>query len=353
MFVYKPNNAVHKFVAFLTQVTLKHIMNTSLLNRKIRWGIIGLGNIAHKFASDLLTVQDAELYAVASRNQENANVFAKQYNAKKAYGSYDALANDSKLDAVYVATPHSFHKAHTLLCLEKGIAVLCEKPFAMHSHEVAEMVACAKANKVLLMEALWTYFLPHYQFAIQKLKNKTYGNILKIEADFGFKPEFNAGSRVFNKSLGGGSLLDIGIYPIFAALSALGIPKIIEANATYFENGVDSSCSILFNYKNNAQAILKSTFLETTPTEAIFYCEKATIKVNSRFHGPSNVSIIIDGQEELFDFNYSTSGYSYEIIHFNQLLKEGKTESDIMTFDFSLQLMQTLDKVRESIGLEY
>jgi predicted dehydrogenase len=328
-------------------------MNTLIQNRKIRWGIIGLGNIAHKFASDLLTVQDAELYAVASRNQEKANTFAKQYNAKKAYDSYKALVNDVNIDAIYIATPHSFHKAHTLLCIEKGIAVLCEKPFAMHSHEVAEMVACAKANKVLLMEALWTYFLPHYQFALQKLKNKTYGNILKMEADFGFKPEFNAGSRVFNKSLGGGSLLDIGIYPIFAALSALGIPKTIEANATYFENGVDSSCSILFNYKNNAQAILKSTFLETTPTEAIFYCEKATIKVNSRFHGPSNVSIIIDGQEELFDFNYSTSGYSYEIIHFNQLLKEGKTESDIMTFDFSLQLMQTLDKVRESVGLEY
>lgn len=328
-------------------------MKTSIQNRKIRWGIIGLGNIAHKFASDLLTVDDAELYAVASRNQENANAFAKQYNAKKTYGSYDALANDDKLDAVYIATPHSFHKAHTLLCLEKGIAVLCEKPFAMHSHEVADMVAYAKANKVLLMEALWTYFLPHYQFTLQKLKNKTFGNILKIEADFGFKPEFNPDSRVFNKSLGGGSLLDIGIYPIFAALSSLGTPRSIEADATFYENGADSSCSIRFDYEDNVKAFLKSTFLESTPTEAIFTCEQGIIKINSRFHGPSNVSIIIDGQEDNFDFNYTTNGYSYEIMHFNQLIREGKTESDIMTFDFSLLLMQTLDKVRETIELSY
>jgi len=328
-------------------------MNTSIQNRKIRWGIIGLGNIAHKFASDLLTVQDAELYAVASRSHENANVFAKQYNAKKAYGSYDALVNDDTLDAVYVATPHSFHKVHTLLCLEKGIAVLCEKPFAMHTNEVLEMTAYAKANKVLLMEALWSYFLPHYQYALDVIGTNQFGAVQKLEADFGFKPEFNPDSRVFKKSLGGGSLLDIGIYPIFAALSALGIPKTIDANATFFENGVDSSCDMVFNYDNNVQAFLRSTFLESTPTEALFYCEKATIRINSRFHSPSNVSIITDGKEELVDFNYSTNGYNYEITHFNTLIREGKTESDIMTFDFSLKLMQTLDKVREAVGLSY
>jgi predicted dehydrogenase len=321
--------------------------------QKIRWGIIGLGNIAHKFAEDLLTVNDAQLYAVASRTKENANTFASKFNAEKAYGSYEELVKDPNIDAVYIATPHSFHKDHALLCLEHGIAVLCEKPFAMNGNEVNEMITKAKENKVLLMEALCTSVLPHYQFALNELKNKTFGNILKLEADFGFKSEHSLDSRVLKKSLGGGSLLDIGIYPIFAALSSLGLPLSIDANATFFENGADSSCSMIFNYGNNVEAILKSTFLENTPTEAIFYCEKGIIKINSRFSGPSTVTKISNNKEETIDFNYKTKGYDYEIRHFNKFLRQEKTESDVMSFDFSRKLIQTLDKIREIIGLKY
>lgn len=325
----------------------------SLKNRKIRWGIIGLGKIADKFATDLSTVDNSELYAVASRTQQKANEFAKKFNAKKAYGSYEALTKDSNLDAVYIATPHVFHKENTLLCLRNGIAVLCEKPFAMNSDEVTEMIDCAKANNVLLMEALWTYFLPHYQYVLKELEAKTFGEILKLEADFGFKPEYDLSSRLIKKSLGGGSLLDIGIYPIFAALSTLGIPQNIEANATFFENEVDSSCKMIFQYPNNASASLKSTLLEDTATEAIFYCEKGVIKINSQFHAPSTVTLLSDGTEQTIDFNYKTIGYNYEVIHFNNLLRQGKTESDIMTFSFSKKLMKTLDKVRHLIKLEY
>ncbi len=327
-------------------------MSKSFQNRKIRWGIIGLGKIAHKFAADLLTVDNAQLYAVASRSLEKAKAFATKYNSK-AYDSYELLVNDAYVDAIYIATPHSFHKEHTLLCLEKGIAVLCEKPFAMNSDEVKTMIAKARKHNVLLMEALCTSVLPHYQFALNELKNKTFGNILKIEADFGFKPKFDINSRVFNKSLGGGSLLDIGIYPIFAAISTLEEPNSIEASATFYENGVDSSCSIIFNYNNDVKAILESTFLKTTPTEAVFYCEKGIIKINSRFSGPTTVTKISNNQEETIDFYYKTKGYDYEIMHFNQLLRNGKTESDIMSFDFSSKLMLTLDKVREIIGLKY
>ncbi|HEX9827888.1 MAG TPA: Gfo/Idh/MocA family oxidoreductase, partial [Flavobacteriaceae bacterium] len=150
--------------------------------KKIRWGIIGLGNIAHKFAQDIMTVEGCELYAVASRSQEKANTFASEYNVPKAYSSYEALANDVQVDAVYIATPHSLHKENTILCLEKGIAVLCEKPFAMNLEQVSEMIAVAKTQNVLLMEALWTYFLPHYQYVLKTLENKTYGNFLKMEA---------------------------------------------------------------------------------------------------------------------------------------------------------------------------
>lgn len=328
-------------------------MIKSLKHRKIRWGIIGLGNIAHKFAADLLTVDDAQLYAVASRTQEKADTFATKYNATKSYGSYKSLVNDTHIDAIYIATPHSHHKENTLLCLEKGIAVLCEKPFAMNSEEVGIMIVKAKENNILLMEALCTYFLPHYRYILNLLNKKEYGNIIKLEADFGFKPTFDINSRVFKKSLGGGSLLDIGIYPIFAALSTLEEPNSIQASATFFENGVDSSCSMVFNYKNDVKAILKSTFLQTTPTEAVFYCENGIIKINGKFSGPSTVTLITDDIEETIDFDYKTKGYIYEIIHFNQLLRNGKTESDIMPFVFSTNLIHTLDKVREIIGLSY
>ncbi|KAA5823434.1 Gfo/Idh/MocA family oxidoreductase [Algibacter amylolyticus] len=321
--------------------------------KTINWGIIGLGSIANKFATDLLTIEGAKLYAVASRNQDKADAFAAKYNATKAFGSYEAMVEDKNIDAIYIATPHALHKENTSLCLQHGIAVLCEKPFAMNADEVAEMIAKAKAENVLLMEALWTYFLPHYQYVLKALEDKVFGNLVKLEADFGFHRDFDDSTRLFNKSLGGGSLLDIGIYPIFAALSTLGIPKTINAQATYFENGADSSCTMLFDY-DDTKALLKSTLLENTPTEAIFYCENGTIKINTMFHMPTTVTLIPKGgKPETIDFNYKTIGYNYETIHFNELLRAGKTESDVMTFAFSEQLIKTLDAVRTKINLEY
>ncbi|MFT6985666.1 MAG: putative dehydrogenase [Psychromonas sp.] len=325
----------------------------SLKNRNIRWGIIGLGHIADTFASDLLTVKGAELYAVASRSEQKAQAFAQKHHATKAYASYEALANDANIDAVYIATPHSEHKGNALLCLEQGIAVLCEKPFAMNGEQVNSMIAAAKKNNVLLMEALWTYFLPHYQFVLTALNNQTYGKLLKIEADFGFRREFDDQSRLFNKSLGGGSLLDIGIYPIFAALSTLGMPDTITADATFFDNGADSSCSMTFDYNNGSTALLKSTLLESTPGEAVFYCEQGIIKINRGFNSPSTVTLINDATQENIDFDCKTHGYNYEINHFNALLRQQKTESDIMTYKFSQNLIETLDCVRELIGLQY
>lgn len=321
--------------------------------KTIRWGIIGLGKIATKFATDLATIPDAELYAVASRSQENADSFAEKFNATKAYNSYESLAKDPNVDAVYIATPHSFHKAHSILCLEQKKAVLCEKPFAMNLDEVETMIATAKANNVLLMEALWTYFLPHYQYILKILNDNTFGKILKLEADFGFTRPFDDDSRLFNKELGGGSLLDIGIYPIFAAISTLGLPDAIKASCTTFNNGADSSCDMLFSYNNGATASLKSTLVENTPTTCTFYCENATIKLNTQFHTPTSITITKEGKEETIDFTGNTIGYNFETLHFNQLLRDGKTESDIMSFDFSRNLIKTLDTVRQHIQLEY
>ena len=321
-------------------------------NKTIKWGIIGLGKIANKFATDLATIENATLVAVASRSKENAIEFAAKHNATKAYGSYTDLVNDAAVDAIYIATPHSFHKEHTLLCLQHKKAVLCEKPFAMNLQEVEEMIAVAKENNVLLMEALWTFFLPHFNYVLELVKNEKFGKLKNLEADFGFFPVYDETSRVFKKEVGGGSLLDIGIYPIFAALSTLGKPNSINANATFFKNGADAECTMSFNY-NDAKATLKSTLLENTPTQAIFTFETAVVKMNTKFHEPSTVTIIKNNTEKTIDFNYKTIGYNYETEHFNQLLREGKKESTIMTFDFSKTLIKTLDEVRALIGLKY
>lgn len=328
-------------------------MNKQKHLKTINWGIIGLGNIAHKFATDLLTINGAKLYAVASRNQNKANTFATTYNAVKAYASYEDLTKDPNVDAVYIATPHALHKANTLLCLNNDKAVLCEKPLAINTKEVNTMHAKATEKSVLLMEAMWTYFLPHYQYVLNALNNKLYGNIIKLEADFGFYRDFDNTGRLFNKALGGGSLLDIGIYPIFVALTTLGVPQNIAAKATFFNNGTDASCTINFKYKN-ADAVLKSTLLEDTPTEVIFHCQRGIIKINSPFYAPTTVTLIPHlGKTETIEFAVDTAGYNYEVIHFNNLLREQKTESDIMTFNFSKQLIKTLDEVRAKINLNY
>lgn len=318
----------------------------------IRWGILGLGHIAQKFAEDIAAVYGAELYAVASRSFQKASSFAHKFDVSKYYDSYDLLVKDPLVDAIYIATPHSFHKEHSIFCLKHKKAVLCEKPFAMNLQEVSEMIAVAKAQKVLLMEALWTYFLPHYTFVLEIVKEERFGKLIGLEADFGFYAPFNSESRVFKKELGGGSLLDIGIYPIFAAISTLGLPENIEAIATFYENGVDASCDMVFQY-SNAQAVLKSTFLKETATEAIFTFENAQLQIDSRFHESKRVCIVQNGKEEVHTFERSSMGYNYEIEHFNWLLRAGKTESNLMSFEFSKNLIKTLDLVREKIGLSY
>ena len=323
-----------------------------MTNRNIRWGIIGLGKIANKFATDLASIKNVELVAVASRNIQNANNFAEKHNAKKAYSSYEELAKDSNVDAVYIATPHSFHKEHAILCLQNKKAVLCEKPFAMNLSEVTEMIEAAKENNVLLMEALWSFFLPHFTYVLDLVKSEKFGKLKSLEADFGFHTPYNTDSRLFKKELGGGSLLDIGIYPIFAALATLGEPDAIDASATFFENGADASCDMVFQYKN-AKATLKSTLLEETPSIAILKFEKAIVKLNRQFHQSSSITIIQNNTEEIINFDFKTIGYNYETEHFNNLLRAGEKESNMMTFEFSKNLINTLDKVRGIIGLTY
>ncbi len=318
-----------------------------------KWGILGPGKIARKFAKGLTEVPGAELYAVASRAIAKAEGFSKEFNAKKFYGSYEDLVKDEELDIIYIATPHVFHYEQTLLCLKHKKAVLCEKPFAMNKEQVNEMILTAKKENVFLMEALWTYFLPHYQYVLELVKSEKFGKITGLEADFGFEAPFLPEKRLFNKDLGGGSLLDIGIYPVFAALSLLGKPTTISAQAEFSETGVDESCCIDFNYRYGVRAHLLSTINKTTPTTATINFEKARLTINRRFHEPTSVTILHNNQEETISFDVKTNGYNFEAEHVQQMLAQGRTESTVMSFEKNLELIGLLDGIREKIGLSY
>lgn len=321
--------------------------------KHINWGILGCGKIAHKFAKDLKFVSNARLYAVASRDPKKARDFANVYSSVFFYESYEEMANNPDIHVIYIATPHVFHYKHTLLCLNHKKAVLCEKPFAMNLSQVEEMIATAKKNNVFLMEALWTYFLPHYQYVLDIVTKKELGNIKKLTADFGFTTTFDPESRVFNKKLGGGSLLDVGIYPLFAALSCIGYPDDITAHATIGKTGVDENCTIQLHYTNSVTASLFSAVTQKTDTQAILEFENGTITINSRFHEPSSVTIIKNGISKKIEFDVITNGYNFEAIHVQEMILQNRTESTIMSFEKSLQLITLLDAVRNKIGLHY
>ena len=325
------------------------------MTKKYNWGIIGCGKIANKFAHDLLLVEEANLYAVASRSLEKATIFGKKYQAEKFYGSYQELAADPNIDAIYIATPHVFHCKNTLMCLDAGKAVLCEKPFGMNKGEIKQMIAKAKEKNVFLMEAFWSRFFPTIEKMLELIEEGKIGNIVQVRADFGFKAEYDTTKRLFNKELGGGSLLDIGLYPVFLSLITLGKPKKITAKAIMSDTAVDAACMMIFEYDNNKTAVLDSTLLARTPSEGWIVGSEGSIKLHTRFHEASKLSLF-NGQQELQKSEYfkiKGFGYSYEIQEVINCLKAGKVQSDKLPWSFSLDLMEVLDRVREEIGLVY
>ncbi|WP_298418594.1 Gfo/Idh/MocA family oxidoreductase [uncultured Kordia sp.] len=323
------------------------------MNTKTNWGIIGLGKIANKFAADLQLSETSTLYGVASRSLEKATNFATKYNARKAYDSYEAIVNDSEIDVIYIATPHTFHFENTMLCLQHHKAVLCEKPMGINAQQTQTMIQEAKAKNLFLMEAIWTRFMPTIEKLLALLDEKIIGDIISVHADFGFRSEFNIESRLYNKKLAGGSLLDIGIYPIFLSLLVLGIPTDINAMARMTVTEVDSFCTMLFNYKNNSKAVLESTFETNTPTEAYIHGTKGSIKLHRRFHQATTLTLQKDGAETVFELPHIGNGYFHEIEEVNTCIQNGVTESSKLPLAFSNQLIQIIDRVKVKIGLEY
>lgn len=325
----------------------------------MNWGIIGLGRIARQFADDLRLLPNARLLAVASNDAERAAAFAYEFGAKHAFGRYEDIVRCPGLDVVYVATPHPGHCSNTLLCLQNGIAVLCEKPFAMNLAEAREMVNLARKNQVFLMEALWTRFVPANCEAIRMVQNAEIGRLHTIRADLGFRMPFDPDSRVYNKALGAGSLLDLGIYPALLALTFFGkpAPDDIHAVAAFTSTGVDESCAFNFQYPDGRLALCHSTIAANTSLGAHLYGTEGTIFLHPRWHHTQKLTLSrYDGRQETFqdiEIPYKGRGYAYEAAHVMECLENKLTESPVVPLDFTLELAATLDAIREKIALQY
>ncbi len=318
------------------------------------WGILGTGFIARKMAEALSFVPQARLYAIGSRSKQNALEFASIYKTEKAYGSYEELVSDPEVDIVYVATPHNLHYENTILSLNHGKHVLCEKPFAVNGAEVRRMIEKARENKLFLMEALWTRFLPNLTRVKELVDEGVTGKIRLIKADFGINVPFNPLHRLYNKKLIGGSLLDLGIYPVFFSLFFLGEPVKITATAGIGSTDVDYSCSITFGYKDETLAVMYSSCIAKTDITAAIYGEKATIVFDNFWYMPVPVKIIhSDGRSENIPLQFEGNGYNYEVSEVIRCLNEGQTQSNLMSWDDSLLLIDTLDNIRKEIGLVY
>ncbi len=320
----------------------------------VNWGILGLGKIAHKFVDDLVKVPGARLTAVASRDSHRSVEFKLRYGAKYAYDNYETLVNNDEVEIIYIATPHSFHYEHTMLCLEHGKHVLCEKPIALNARQVSEMSQTAQKAGLFLMEALWTRFFPFMHDLVAFKESGQLGKIVMVEADFGFKAPFKPESRLFDPALGGGALLDIGIYPVFLAILMMGKPDRISARAIKGSTGVDLTTSIRFEYENAGFAHLHATLEANTAITARIYGTERWIEVKSRWH-ESRKMIMYDQKEVVAKMEYQEDcrGYCYEIIAIHEDLLAGKTENGCLTHQFSQDLMEVMDEIRKQIDLSY
>lgn len=321
---------------------------------KIRWGILSTGAIAHTFAEALQDVEDAELVAVGSRTKTSADAFAKKFGIASAHASYEALANDENVDVIYIATPHVFHKDNTLLCLNAGKHVLCEKPLALNRAEVAEMVQVARDKKLFLMEALWTRFLPHMTKLRELIDEGVLGELRMLQASFGFRMgEVDRDSRLFNPDLGGGSLLDVGVYSVMLSQWLFGAPEEILSFATLGQTGVDEEAAFMFRHSEGRISQLSSAIQLEMADSATIMGTKGRIHIPDWWQ-PSRLELTnADKETEILDIPCELNGYAYEAIEVGRCIREGALESSVAPHQDSLDIHATLDALRQQWHLVY
>ncbi|MGH8963637.1 MAG: Gfo/Idh/MocA family protein [Jatrophihabitantaceae bacterium] len=322
---------------------------------RIRWGVLATGGIAHTFARDLALLPDAELIAVGSRAHDTAEAFGDEFAIPHRHASYEALVHDPDVDAVYVSTPHPGHRDAALLAIDAGKAVLVEKPFAMDAAQAGEMIDAARARGTFLMEAMWTRFLPHIARVREILAAGTLGKIAYLTAEhgqwFAEDPEF----RLFAPSLGGGALLDLGIYPVSFAHLVLGVPSRITAVSDPAFTGVDATTSMIFQYDSGAHAVLTTSLAAASDNPAAIYGSEARLEIDGWFYTPTTFRVIArDGRElERYEVTHEGQGLRHEAAEVGRCLRAGLTESPLLPLDETLAIMRSMDEVRRQIGLDY
>lgn len=321
----------------------------------IRWGLIGLGSISRKFATGLGFLPDAEVYAVASRSGDKADAFGAEFGASKCYSSYEALANDPDVDVVYIGTPHTYHLPNALLCLKAGKHVLCEKPFAVNRAQAQEMVDCARAKNRFLMDAFWTRFFPGMIKLRELLAEGVIGDVMLLQVDFGFRmgaimPEH----RLFDPELGGGALLDVGVYCVQLASMVYGKqPSEILSQVALGSTGVDELSATIFKYSDYELATISTAIRLSTPQEARIMGSKGYIAL-SNWWQPSELTVAVSGQEpETFKFRNEGNGFNYEAAAVGDCIRSGLIECEVMPLDETLAIMDTMDRIRALWGLRY
>ena len=318
----------------------------------LRWGIVGLGRIAHSFVKDLLLVPDNVVQAVASRSADNAAAFASQYGAAAHFANYSDLFADPLVDIVYVGTTHDSHAALSIAAMNAGKHVLCEKPLAVNARQVEEMIAASQANKVFLMEGLWSRFNPAIVECLNLVRDGVIGEVNYLNADFCFPAKLDVNARLLNRDMAGGALLDIGIYPIFLAYALFGKPRQILAISRFHDTGADVKTSVVLKY-DQAIAQTMSSFLCRSDMVAKIYGEHGHIFLDSRWHETEGFTLVVGDREQKIRRPKSGKGFTYEIEECMRCIAEGKTQSERWSHQHSLDLIGIMDEVRQQVGLRY
>jgi predicted dehydrogenase len=317
----------------------------------LRWGILGTGGIAHTFATDLRRTDSGVVSAVGSRSPGAADRFANEFGIAARHPSYESLVADPSVDVVYVATPHPMHRDNAILALRAGKPVLVEKPFAMNAVEAAEIVEVARQQGLFAMEAMWTRFLPHIAVVRDWLALSALGEIVTVTADHGQWFAEDAGSRLFAPELGGGALLDLGIYPVSFASMILGTPNRVAAVIDPAFTGVDAQTSMVFGYESGAQAVLSCTLRAKSPTRASIVGTDARIEIDGDFYAPAAVTLVPrQGEPTRIPSTHEGRGLRHQADEVARRLAAGELESPFMPLDESISIMQTMDMVLVQAG---
>ncbi len=316
-------------------------------------GILGAGSIAHKMAATISLMEGIEVYAVASRSLKKAEEFAKQYQIPKAYADYRAMAKDPSVDLVYIATPHSHHYAHVKLCLEQGRHVLCEKAFMINSSQAKEAVKLAKEKNLLLAEAIWTRYMPSRSIIRKAVESGMIGEVTSLTANLGYVIKNK--ERLVRSDLGGGALLDLGVYPVNFALMVFGDDYAeVSAEAVLSGQGVDLQNSITWKWKDGRMAVLHSNMQALTDRRGIIYGDKGYIQVEN-INNCEAVSVY-DLDRNLvkqYEIPPQITGYEYEVEACLRAIENGETECSEMPLSDSVAVMELLDRIREILGIKY